>query len=147
MIPVFAFMDITRIESREVFEVPNRVHYIWKLSQNSIDFYVQGRPMDEEKEIGSVLASYIAALNSAENQIQMLLKIIKEAEVHKDYFEEYLDEFPEEENYISKYKIEDIKDALFHYMMKKDEKAIGNYLNKLNVVTEKLNGNGQTSQK
>lgn len=56
---------ITRIESREVFEVPKRVHYIWKIKGQTIEFFVEGRPMDEEKEIGSVLAMYIAALNAA----------------------------------------------------------------------------------
>jgi hypothetical protein len=128
---------ITRIESREVFEVPKRVHYTWNLRGGEITFYVEGRPLDEEKEIGSVLAMYISALNAAEKQIDELIKIIHEADVHKDYLEEYLDEFPEEENYKAKYKIEDIKDALFHSMMKKDEKKISYYLNQLNVIQEK----------
>jgi hypothetical protein len=130
-------MNITRIESREAFPVPQRCHYIWKLSEGTITFFVEGRPMNEEKEIGSVLANYIQALNKAENQIELLLKIIKESEVDKDYFDEYLDEFPEEEDYKGRYKIEDIKDSLFHSMMKKDEKLISKYLNQLNVVTEK----------
>jgi hypothetical protein len=129
---------ITRIESREVFEVPKRVHYTWNLRGGEITFYVEGRPLDEEKEIGSVLAMYISALNAAEKQIEELIKIIHEADVHKDYLEEYLDEFPEEENYKGKYKIEDIKDALFHSMMKKDEKKISYYLNQLNIVREKM---------
>jgi hypothetical protein len=129
---------ITRIESREVFEVPKRVHYTWNLRGGEITFYVEGRPLDEEKEIGSVLAMYISALNAAEKQIDELIKIIHEADVHKDYLEEYLDEFPEEENYKGKYKIEDIKDALFHSMMKKDEKNISYYLNQLNIIQEKI---------
>lgn len=128
---------ITRIESREVFEVPKRVHYVWSLRGGTITFYVEGREMNEEKEIGSVLASYITALNAAEKQIEELIKVIHEADVHKDYLEDYLYEYPEEDNYKARYKIEDLKDALFHSMMKNDEKKISYYLNQINVVTEK----------
>jgi N-methylhydantoinase B/oxoprolinase/acetone carboxylase alpha subunit len=107
------------------------------MREKTITFHLEGRPMKEEEELGSTLAMYISALNSAEKQIEALIKVINEAEVHKDYLEDYLDEFPEEDNYKAKYKIEDIKDALFHSMMKKDEKKISYYLNQLNVITEK----------
>ena len=131
-------MKITRIESREVFPVPQRVHYIWSLGKGTITFYVEGREMNEENEIGAVLANYINALNWAEEQIDALRKVIFEAEVHNDDLKEYFEDYGEEEDYASKYKIENIKDALFHAMMKKDEKLIGKYINQLSVVTENM---------
>jgi len=130
-------MKLTRIQSRETFPVPERVHYIWSLRGGQITFYVEGREMNEEKEIGAVLANYIMALNRAEEQIDALHKVIYDAEVHNDDLVEYFEEYPEEEDYASKYKIEDIKDAMLHSMMKKDEKLISKYLNQLNVITDR----------
>jgi hypothetical protein len=113
------------------------VHYIWNLKGGEITFYVEGREMREEDEIGSVLANYIMALNRSEEQIAALQKVIKEAEVHNDELTDYFEEYGEEEDYEAKYKVEDVKDALFHAMMKKDEKLIGKYLNQLTVLAEK----------
>jgi hypothetical protein len=96
----------------------------------------------KDEEIGDTLIQLINAVNAAEKQIELLLKIVNEAEIDKEYFEDYIDEFPEEENYKAKYRIEDLKDALFHAMMKKDEKLIGKYLNQLSVVEEKQKANG-----
>lgn len=134
-------MFISRIESRESFPVPERLHYIIKLSNGTADFFIEGREMKDE-EIGDTLIRLTNAVNAAENQIEMLLKIIREAEVDKEYLDGYLDEYPEEENYIAKYRIENIKDALFHAMMRKNDKLISKYLNELSVVTEKQKSNG-----
>lgn len=134
-------MRITRIESRESYPVPKRPHYIIKLSKGEVTFYIEGREMKDD-ETGDVITQLINAVNAAEKQIEMLLKVIGQAEVDKDYFEDYLDEFPEEENYKGKYKVEDIKDAIFHAMMRKDEKLVSKYLNELGVVTEKQKANG-----
>lgn len=134
-------MLLTRIEPREVYPLPKRAHYIIHLSKGTADFYVEGREMKDE-EVGDTMIQLINAVNAAEKQIEMLIKIIGEAEVDKEYLEDYVDEFPEEENYKAKYKIEDIKDALFHSMMRKDDKLISKYLNQLSVVTEKQKSNG-----
>lgn len=134
-------MKLTRVESREVFPVPKRLHYIICLSKGTADFYMEGREMKDE-DIGDSLIQLTNAVNAAEKQIEMLLKIIGEAEIEKDYFEDYLDEFPEEEDYNGKYRVENIKDALFHAMMKKDDKLISKYLNQLNVVTDKQKAHG-----
>lgn len=129
-------MRLTRVESREVYPVPERVHYIIKLSKGTVDFFLQGKEMKDE-QIGDVICRLVNALNAAEKQIDMLFKVIKEAEVHKDFLEEYFDDLPEEEDYKRKYKIEDLKDALFHTMMKKDEKMISAYINQINVLQER----------
>jgi hypothetical protein len=134
-------MFISRIESRESFPVPKRLHYIIHLGKGTADFFIEGREMKDE-EIGDILIQLTNAVNAAEKQIEMLLKTIGEAEIDKEYFEDYLDEYPEEENYKAKYKLEDVKDALFHAMMKKDEKLISKYLNQLSVITEKQKANG-----
>jgi len=126
-----------RVESRESFPVPERVHFTIHMSKGTVDFFKQGRELKDD-EIGDVICSLVWALNKAEDQIEKLLKIVSEAEVHKDYFEEYFEDHPEEEDYRRKYKIEDLKDALYHAMMKKDEKMISKRLNELNVVTEKM---------
>jgi len=131
-------MKLTRVESRELFPVPTRAHYVWSLKNGTITFFVEGCEMNEETEIGSVLASYICALNAAEKQIESLLEVIDANEIQDHFSDDYLEEYPEEEDYKSKYKVEDIKDALFHSMMKKDEKMISKYVNQLNVVTDKL---------
>lgn len=89
-------MKLTRIESREVYPVPERIHYTIHLS-----------------------------------------KVIQNAEVDHTEFTEYLEDYEQEEDYKFKYKVEDLKDALFHAMMKKDEKLIGKYINQINVLTEK----------
>ncbi len=131
-------MKLTRIESRETFPVPERAHYRMKLGKGGgITFYLEGREMKFE-EMAGILSRYMEALNRAEDQLNALHKVIYEAEVHNDYMEEYLEDYSEEEDYASNYKVEDIKDALFHAMMKKDEKEIGRRLNELNIVTEKL---------
>lgn len=130
-------MKLTRIESREIYQVPKRAHYIMHLGKGTVDFFIEGREMNDD-EVGDTLVQLINALNKAEGQIEELIKVISEADPDKDFLEEYLEEYPEEEDYKSKYKIEDIKDALFHAMMRKDEKLIGKYINQLNVVTEKM---------
>lgn len=129
-------MKLTRIESREVFEVPKRLHYIWSLKNGTITFYLEGRELKDD-EIGGVLANYIQALNTAETQIEKLKKVISDYFLDRDDLEEYLEDYPEDENFKQKYKIEDLKDALFHSMMKKDEKAISKFLNQINVIEEK----------
>lgn len=130
-------MKLTRVQSREVYPVPERPHYIIKLSKGTVDFFVQGKEMEED-EIGDVICRLINALNAAENQIESLFTVIQNAEVDHSEFSEYLEELPEEEDYASRYKIEDLKDALFHSMMKKDEKKIGYYINQINVLQEKV---------
>lgn len=129
-------MKLTRIESREVYPVPERIHYTIHLSKGTVDFYREGREMKDE-EIGDVICRLVNGLNAAEKQIDALFKVILNAEVHKDEFEEYLEDYEQDEDYQFKYKVEDLKDALFHAMMKKDEKLIGKYINQINVLTEK----------
>lgn len=129
-------MKLTRVQSREVFPVPERPHYIINLGKGTVDFYIEGRDMPDDR-IGDVIVGLIRALNEAEKQIEALFTVIKNAEVDHTEFSEYLDDYPQEEDYIKKYKIEDLKDALFHSMMKKDEKLIGKYINEINVLQER----------
>lgn len=129
-------MKLTRIESREIYPVPSRAHYIMKLSKRTVDFYLEGREMKDD-EIVDTIVQLINALNAAEKQIDALFTVIQNAEVHTDEFQEYLEDYYQEEDYEFKYKVEDLKDALFHSMMRKDEKLISKYINQINVLTEK----------
>lgn len=129
-------MKLTRVESREVYPVPERAHYIIKLSKGTVDFFLQGKEMKDE-QIGDVICRLINALNAAEKQIEALFTVIQNAEIDHTEFSEYLEDYPQEEDYTKKYKIEDLKDALFHSMMKKDEKLIGKYINEINVLQER----------
>lgn len=126
---------LTRVQSREVYPVPERPHYTIKLSKGTVDFYLQGKEMKDE-EIGDVITLLINALNAAEKQIDHLHTVIQNADCELDT-SDYLEEYPEEEDYSSKYKIEDVKDALFHAMMKKDEKLVSKYVNQLTVLETK----------
>ena len=91
----------------------------------------------KDDEIGDVICRLVNALNAAEKQIDALFTVIQNAEVDKGEFSEYLEDYEQEEDYKFKYKVEDLKDGLFHAMMKKDEKLIGKYINQINVLTEK----------
>jgi hypothetical protein len=128
-------MKLTRIESREVYPVHERPHYRISLSKRTADFYLGGKDMPDD-ETGNVIIRLINALNAAEKQIDFLFTVIQNAEVHKDEFDEYLEDYPSEEDYTHKYKLQDLKDALFHAMMRKDEKQISHYINKINIVQE-----------
>lgn len=129
-------MKLTRVESREIYPVPERAHYIMRLSKGTITFYLEGREMKDD-EIGDVMSRLINALNAAETQIDKLFTVIQNAEIDHTEFSEYLEDYEQEEDYAFKYKVEDLKDALFHAMMKKDEKLIGKYINQINVLLEK----------
>lgn len=129
-------MKLTRVESREVYPVPERAHYIIKLGKGTVDFSWKGREMKDD-EIGTVICRLINALNAAETQIDKLFTVIQNAEIDHTEFSEYLEDYEQEEDYAFKYKVEDLKDALFHAMMKKDEKLIGKYINQINVLLEK----------
>lgn len=128
----------TRVESRECYPVPERPHYTIKLSKGEVIFHLQGKEMSDE-QIGDVIVRLINALNTAEKQIDMFFKMLKESSAVLDSGEslDYLEEYPEEENYTEKYKVEDLKDFLFHAMMRKDEKLIGKYINQINVLESK----------
>lgn len=91
----------------------------------------------KDEDIGDVICRLVNALNAAETQIDALFTVIQNAEVDHTEFTEYLEDYEQEEDYKFKYKVEDLKDALFHAMMKKDEKLIGKYINQINVLTEK----------
>lgn len=129
-------MKLTRVESREVYPVPGRPHYIIKLSKKTVDFYLEGKDMPDDK-IGDVICRLVNALNAAEKQIEALFTVIQNAQIDHSEFSEYLDDYAEEEDYKRKYKLEDLKDALFHSMMKKDEKLIGKYINQIHVLESK----------
>lgn len=131
--PTFA-----RVESREVYPVPERTHYTIHLDKGTVDFYLQGREMKDE-EIGDVIVRLTNALNAAEKQIDWLFTVIQNLDYQIDpgETEDYLEEYPAEEDYKFKYKVEDVKDALFHAMMKKDEKKISHYVNQLSVLEGK----------
>lgn len=134
-------MKLTRVQSREVFPVPERPHYIINLMKKTADFYIEGKDMPDDR-IGDVIIGLINALNAAEKQIEMLHTVIQNAELDRDWLDDYLDKFPEEEEYTKKYKIENLKDALFHSMMKKDEKLISKYINEINVLQERYSKEG-----
>jgi hypothetical protein len=131
-------IKFTRIQSREIYPVPNRPHYTIRLSKGTVDFYLNGQEMKDE-QIGDVIVSLVNGLNAAEKQIELLFTMLQNLDHFfepgevSDYFEEY----PEEEDYKSKYKIEDSKDALFHAMMKKDEKLVSKYINQITVLESK----------
>jgi len=135
---LYKMKKLHRIESREMYPVPDRIHFTIKLSKGcEMKMFRHGRPLKDE-ELGDVVCSLVYALNAAEDQIEKLLKIVHEAKLNKEYFDEYFEDYPEDEDFKSKYKIENIKDALFHAMMKNDEKMISKRLNELNIVTEKV---------
>jgi hypothetical protein len=130
---------ITRVESREVYPASERPHYIMNLRKAEVTFYLLGTEMSDDKT-GDVIVQLVNALNAAENQIEKLFKYINTQD--KSLFErydidEYKEEYPEKEDYTAKYKLDDLRDALFHSMMKKDEKKISHYLNRINVIMEK----------
>jgi hypothetical protein len=129
-------VELQRIESRERFPVPNRPHYKIHLSKKMAQFFIQGREMDES-ELGDTIISLITALNAAEDQIEALIKVLREAEIDKSYLDEYLDEYPVVANCEHKYKIEDVKQAIHHAMMRQDEKLLSLCVNKLNVLLAK----------
>jgi hypothetical protein len=128
----------TRVESRETYPVPERPHYTIKLSKGEVEFYLNGKEMPDDK-IGDVIIQLINALNAAEKQIDHIFTFIQNLDYKADpgECEDYLDEYPEDENYRHKYKIEDLKDAILHSMMKKDEKKISYYVNQLSVLEGK----------
>lgn len=129
-------VELQRIESRERFPVPNRPHYVIHLSKKMAQFFIHGREMDES-ELGDTLVRLIDTLNAAENQIEALVKVLREAEIDRSYLDEYLDEYPVVANCEYKYKTEDLKEAIQHAMMRKDEKKLSFYANQLNVLLAK----------
>lgn len=134
-------MKLARIESREVYPVQERPHYTIKLSKGTVDFFLEGKEMDDEK-IGDVIIRLVNAVNAAEKQIDFLFTVIQNAEVDKSEFDDYLEEYPADEDYAHKYKIEDLKDVLFHAMMKKDEKKVSHYINQIHVIEAKAANHG-----
>lgn len=129
-------MKLARIESREVYPVPERPHFIIHLGNGTVDFFLNGTEMPHD-EIGNVIIKLVNAVNAAEKQIDLLFTVIQNAEIDPDEYVDYSEEYPKDEDYQFKYKVEDLKDALFHAMMRKDEKLIGKYINQINVLTEK----------
>lgn len=131
-------MKLHRQESREVYPVPERPHYTIKLTKGTVDFFISGQEMKDE-QIGDVIVRLVNALNAAEKQLDALFTMIQnlDYEITPGEAHAYLEDYAEDEDFAAKYKIEDLKDSLFHAMMKKDEKSVGRLINQINVVQEK----------
>ncbi|PRY90610.1 hypothetical protein [Mongoliibacter ruber] len=130
---------LNAIDSLESYPMGDRLFMILRLDQGpSLTIYKEGRDAKDE-EIGTALWLYHQALNKAESQIEVLLKMIKELELEEYELEDYLEEFPDTD---SNYRLQELKANLYMSMAREDEKNISRYINEIHLMAEREVSNG-----
>lgn len=125
-----------RIASYDSFPLEERLFMRMNMKEQTLQPFKEGRDATEE-EVGNALWYYHQALQEAEHQIVSLQRMIREAGVHEDYSDDYLEVFPDLEDGLVGYRISEIKESLFIAMAKGKEKEISKYLNQISVLEEK----------
>lgn len=130
-----AKLKYKKIASLDQFPRGDRCSMTINLMKGSMAISIHGREAKDE-EISGALWRYHEALNSAEAQIDMLLKIIRSEDPY-DELHAYQKAFEEDGDEDIRYKLDEYRSALFNAMHKKDGHKISYYLNLISVIEEK----------
>lgn len=135
-----ADLKFKKIASLDEYPRANRLSMTVNLMTSKMEVSIQGRDAKDE-EIGTALWLYHGALNTAEAQIEQLLKIIRDLKsqgyVDADEYD-YEESYEEDGDEDIRYKLDEYRAALFSAMHKKDEQKTSYYLNLISVVEAKM---------